>query len=138
MADADERGPLVHESERLLRAIVTSKWWVQSDPPRVSSFAFKVDSPFSVNVASLMGVDEAVDHMKEVLHRPEGAIVSFDCGDARALEFDARQEIDPGDPDNEAHANVYYNGSNASRKKKAKQLAERCVVEHMPSFLGEE
>ncbi len=134
MSDADSRGPQVDASEDLYRAIVVSDWWVGAgNPPRVSSLGFKVRSPFSVNVASLMTLAEAIRHMGEVLHRPEGAIVSFNCDDARSLEFDARYAPDPN-TNNDAHANVYYDGTASSRKGAAKKLAERCRIEHKPSF----
>jgi hypothetical protein len=100
----------------------------------VSSFAFKVDSPFSVNVASMISLEGAIRHMQEVLRRPQGGIVSFNCGEARSLGFDARHEPDPDYPENNAHANVYYDGSDSSRKRTAKKLAERCRTRHRPSF----
>ena len=135
MSDADSRGPQVDPGEDLYRAIHVLKWWDQSvDPPRVSPFAFKVHSPFSVNVASMIRLDEAVLHMNKVLHSPNGGIVSFHCGKARSLGFDARHERDPDFPDNAAHANVYYDGSGRSRKLAAKKLAEQCVTVHRPNF----
>ena len=135
MSDGDARGPQVDPVKDLYRALVVPEWWDQNtDPPRVSSFAFKVDSPFSVNVASMKSLEGAVRHMREVLHRPQGGIVSFNCGAARSFGFDARHEPDPDFPDNEAHANVYYAGSKRSRKRTAKKLAERCEIKHKPSF----
>jgi len=135
MSDAESRGPQVHPSEDLYRAITVVQWWDRSvDPPRVSPFAFKVHSPFSVNVASLIGLEGAVRHMEEVLHCPEGGIVSFNCGKARAIGFDTLQEPDPAWPDNTAHANVYFDGPGSSRKRAARRLAEQCQTVHRPSF----
>jgi len=137
MSDADVRGPQVDPAEDLYRAITVPKWWDLSvDPPRVRSFAFKVDTPFSVNIASMIGLEGAVRHMRKVLHCPRGGIVSFNSGAARSLGFDARQEPDPEYPDNKAHANVYYDGSDSSRKKRAKRLAQLCLgrTVHPPSF----
>jgi hypothetical protein len=110
-------------------------WWDLSvNPPRVRSFAFKVSCPFSVNVASIIGLEGAVRHMESVLHCPDGGIVSFNCGQARAVGFDARHELDPQYPDNMAHANVYYVGASNHRKRDAKALAEMCVIVHKPGF----
>jgi hypothetical protein len=135
MPDANVRGPQVAPHEELYRAICYSGWWkLYEDPPRVSSFAFKIDSPFSVNIASMISLDGAIRHMIEILSSPQGGIVSFYCGKARSLGFDACQEPDLKNPDNTAHANVYYDGSNNSRKRAAKRLAEQCQTVHKPRF----
>ena len=135
MSNADVRGPQVAPHEELYRALYYSGWWDLSvAPPRVSSFAFKVETPFSVNIASIIGLVGAIRHMIEILNRPQGGIVSFQCGNARSLGFDARQEPDPKYPENTAHANVYYNGSNNGRKKAAKRLAAQCKIVHEPRF----
>jgi hypothetical protein len=68
------------------------------------------------------------------LRVPEGGIVSFRCVRASALGFDVRTEIDPNFPKNAAHAHVYYDGSNSSRKKNARRLAQECRVVVAPSF----
>ncbi len=135
MSDADSRGPQVDPREDLYRAVDVPEWWDLSvAPPRVRSFAFKVHSPFSVNIASIIGLDGALHHMEDVLHCPDGGIVSFNCGDARSIRFDARQELDPQYPDNKAHAHVYYDGTNSRRKRDAKAMAEMCVTVHRPRF----
>lgn len=131
MSDA-ARGPQVAPEEDLYRLIVREEWWV-ADVHRPSSAAF--DWPkFSVNIASLCGEDEAYRQLCTVLHAPQGAIVLFNCGQAQQLEFDPRKEPDPNYPDNTAHANVYYDGSNSSRKKRARKLAGACRVVREPSF----
>jgi hypothetical protein len=135
MSDADTRGPQVEPAEDLYRALPVRDWWDLSvDPPRIRSFAFKVSSPFSVNVASIIGLEGAIHHMQEVLQRPEGGIVSFNCGMARSHGYDARHEQNPQYSENRAHANVYFDGSKSSRKRAAKKLAECCNVAHRPSF----
>lgn len=135
MSDADSRGPQVAPAEDLYRAIHVPDWWDRSvDPPRVRSFAFKVASPFSVNVASQIGLDGAVRHLHEVLCCPWGGIVRFNAGTARSLGFDARHELDPEYPENKAHAHVYFDGSPSSRKRAAKLLAEACRTVHPPSL----
>ena len=132
MSDGGARGPLVDASEDLFRCITTRDWWV-SDAGRPSSAAF--DEPkFSVNIASLTTVAETEAQLKEQLGKPDGGIVSFHCGRARELGFDARKEIDEQFPDNKAHAHVYYDGGRSSRKKSARRLAEECVTILTPSF----
>jgi hypothetical protein len=61
--------------------------------------------------------------------------VAFNCGDARDLGFDPRRKPDPNYPDNQAHANVYFDGSDSKRKTHAKKLAQNCCqVILKPSF----
>jgi hypothetical protein len=135
MTEAGSRGPQIAPNEVLYRAITVEDWWdLNADPPRVRSFAFKVDSPFSVNVASKMPLTEAIRHLHDVLKSQAGGIVSFNCGEARSHRFDARDEPDPDHPENTAHANVYYDGSNSQRKRDAKRLAEDCTTVHKPNF----
>jgi hypothetical protein len=135
MPDIDPQGQPVDPSESLFRALDVPDWWDLSvDPPRARSFAFKVNSPFSVNVASMIGLEGAVRHLNKVLQCPEGGIVSFNCGQARSVGFDARHELDPQFPEIKAHANVYYRGSSSCRKRDAKALAEMCVTVHKPRF----
>ena len=74
MPDADSQGPQVDSGESLLRTLEVPDWWDLSvDPPRASSFAFKVNSPFSVNIASMIGLAGAVHHMNEMLRVPKEA-----------------------------------------------------------------
>ncbi|HEY4761957.1 MAG TPA: hypothetical protein VIH42_15375 [Thermoguttaceae bacterium] len=135
MSEVDARGPQVDPYEDLYRAIHVSDWWDQSfNPPRVRSSAFSFSKPFSVNIASIIGLEGAIRHMIEILGKPQGGIVSFNCGNARTLGFDARHEPDPNYPDNKAHANVYYDGSNNSRKRAARLLADQCQTVHEPRF----
>ena len=68
------------------------------------------------------------------LNRPNGGIVPFNCGYARSLGFDARQELDELFPGNKAHAHVYYDGGKSSRKKNARRLASQCRVIVQPDF----
>lgn len=132
MPDAVERGPVVADAEDLYRAIPIAAWWV-GDPPRPSSAAFHNPS-FSTNIASLMTVSQAVDHMTQVLHAPHGAIVAFNAGESKQLGFDPRQELDPAQPTNMAHANVYSDGGSSERKRRARRLVDKCWIVHQPSF----
>lgn len=133
MPDADARGPQVDPAEDLYRAIHLSDWWNKKvAPPRPRSAAFNWPK-FSVNIASLIGEARAIRHLEEVLHCPDGAVVAFNCGIARNLGFDARQELDPEYPENTA--NAYFDGSNSSRKTQAKKIArEHCWVVRQPRF----
>ena len=135
MSDADARGPQVDAAEDLYRAIHLSQWWNGGvTPPRPRSAAFNWPK-FSVNIASEIGVEGAVKHMIDVLDCPAGAIVAFNCGRARELGFDARRELDEKHRENKAHAHFYYDGSNSSRKTRAKKLAKyHCRTVRQPSF----
>ncbi len=88
-----------------------------------------------MNIAREMGLEGAIRHLCEVLKSPRGAIVSFACGQARELGFDARREPDEIYPENTAHAHVYYDGSTSDLKRSAKRLAtECCRTVHEPHF----
>jgi hypothetical protein len=84
----------------LSRAITSRDWWVAAES-RISSaaFAFPV---FSVDMASLATPEQTLSRF-----RPESGLVQFNCGAARRLGFDGRQEVDTRFPENSAHANVY-------------------------------
>jgi hypothetical protein len=134
MSDAGARGPQVDAIEDLYRAIHVSDWWeADANPPRPRSAAFR-KRKFSANIASEIGLTGAIRHLCEVLQSPQGAIVSFNCGRARQLGFDARRELDEQFLQNAAHANVYYDGSTSDLKRSAKQLACECETIHEPSF----
>ena len=131
MPDADSRGPEVDGAEQLYRAIHLREWWnAEVTPPRPRSAAFNWPK-FSVNIASILGEKGAMDHLAHVLKCPNGAIVAFRCGCARELGFDPRREPEN---DNAAHAHVYYDGSNSSRKTRAKKLANHCRTIRPPTF----
>jgi hypothetical protein len=132
MSDGGVRGPQVDATEDLYRCITTPDWWL-ANAGRPSSAAFH-EPKFSVNVASLTTLAETERQLREQLGKPDAGIVSFQCGRARELGFDARHEIDDRFPDNKAHAHVYYDGGRSSRKKKARRLAEECVTVLAPSF----
>lgn len=53
-------------------------------------------------------------------------IVEFNCGEARNLGFDTRDERDEIAPENLAHAHVYCELGPSRRKKQAKKLALAC------------
>jgi hypothetical protein len=133
MSEADSRGKRVANDDDCYRAITTPEWLDFSTcPPSVRSSAFNFRRPFSVNVASLMSLVDAVRHMCDTLGHPEGGIAQFNCGFARSKGFDPRHEPDPNHPKNKAHANVYFDGTGTQRKKSAKALAQECTLAHVP------
>jgi hypothetical protein len=80
---------------------------------------------FSVDRKILTTPRETVARFKEVLR-----LVEFNCGKAREIGFETRDELDPNKPDNKAHAHVYFLeyhelGKNG-RKKKARRLVALC------------
>lgn len=72
--------------------------------------------------------------LTDTLHRPTGGIVRFSCGAARVLSFQAHAEIDVEYPDNAAHAHVYDDGDNRTRKRRARSLAMQCSLVMTPQF----
>ncbi len=134
MSDAGARGPEVAPAENLYRAIHSQQWWIAGRAQPLSSAAFSWPV-FSVNIVSLMSLEDAVRHLREVLKSAKGGIVMFNCASAKGLGFDPRKEPDPNYPQNKAHANVYSDGSDSNRKTRAKKLAASyCQVVLEPSF----
>jgi hypothetical protein len=118
MSNGDPPGPEVDAIEDLQRCITTPAWWVPEEG-RPSSAAFK-HPDFSTDISSIAG---SADY---TLRRfPAGCgLVAFNYGDAKALGFLARQELDPEFPDNIAHANVYSSPSASKHKTMAQKLAQ--------------
>ncbi len=122
------RGPSVDVAENLYRAITCSEWW-KAELRQPSSAAFNYPK-FSVDIASRCTVEEALARRR----KPGCGLVRFNCGAARELGFDARDELDPDFPDNETHANVYCDFGSKRRKKRARELASHCDTIRTPSF----
>lgn len=123
-----EQGPPVDPGEDLYRGITTIDWWVLEEG-RPSSAAFR-HAKFSVDIALLaVSVQHTLDHLVA-----GSGVVSFNCGAARGLGFDAHQEPDPNYPDNHAHANVYNLLSGNQIKKAAQKLAQLCTTQQAPTF----
>lgn len=116
-------GPLVDDSEDAYRSILYPWQWVEH-LSRPSSAAFDEDV-FSVDLASRTTPEQTRNRFQFVLE-----LVAFNCGDARGIGFETRDELDPVHPDNTAHAHVYLIGyrdlSAKQRKVKARRLADRC------------
>jgi hypothetical protein len=128
MSTAAARGPEVAATEELYRGITHPSWWV-AEEGRISSAAFSFPT-FSVDVASIAGSpSHTLGHLP-----PCSGLVAFNCGQARSLSFDARQEIDPDHPQNLAHAHIYSDLPNKQRKKKAQALVQLCKVVTAPTF----
>lgn len=121
-------GPLVAPVEDLYRGITTGDWWVEEEN-RPSSAAFK-QPDFSTDIVSLAG---SVDHT--LSHLPEGSgVVQFNCGQASSLGYEIRQELDPQQPENHAHANVYNRSGPSGRKKMAQRLVQLCKIAREPDL----
>jgi hypothetical protein len=87
---------------------------------RPSSAAFD-DEVFSVDVKSRTTPQQTASRFRNVIRLAE-----FNCGQARAIGFETRDELDPLQPDNLAHAHVYFLSSPRQRKKQARKLAQMC------------
>ncbi len=123
-----QHGPQVDAAEDLFRGITTEAWWV-AEEGRPSSAAFRHPN-FSTDIVSLAGGPAFT-----LGHLPPGSgLVQFNCGAARAIDFDARQEADPEHPANHAHANVYSLHSTSQRKKAAQKLVALCTLVQAPNF----
>lgn len=124
MHDQSTRGSQVSGREDLYRAIIYPYWW-DSENRRPSSAAFR-ERKFSVDIASRTTPEATLARFSA-----GSGLVEFNCGEARQIGFDARQERDHLYPDNTAHAHVYSDHSNNERKQRARELAQICrpVVE---------
>jgi hypothetical protein len=123
MPEATPVGQLLDDSEDVYRAILYPHWWVQ-ERNGPSSAAFD-DAVFSVDVKS-----KTTPQQTAVRFRNVNRLAEFNCGEARVIGFESRDELDPAQPDNLAHAHVYFldyqtTGEN-QRKKKARKLAQIC------------
>ncbi len=127
------RGQPVGEAETLYRFVTAASFWVPTQH-RPSSSLFDDPPRVSVNVASLTTLEKCRRQLVDELHKPEGGMVSFNCGQARDLGFDARHEPERNNP---AHAHLYCDGTPAKqRKKNAQRLARACAVVFQPEFSG--
>src|SRR5438093_208642 len=128
MIDAPSPSPEVDPREDLYRGLTTPAWWV-AEEKRPSSAAFRHPN-FSVDVVSIAGTPEHT-----LAHLPAGSgLVSFNCGAAKGLGFNAYLEPDPQYPENKAHANVYSSASSSKRKTMAQRLVSSCKVVREPAF----
>lgn len=123
MATSLGHGPLVDDAEDAYRAILYPWQWVEH-LNRPSSAAFD-EEVFSVDLASRTTPAQTRARFNLVLE-----LVAFNCGEARAIGFDTRDELDPLHSENQAHAHVYFVGyheaSVKQRKARARRLADLC------------
>ncbi len=116
---ADARGPAVPDADTLYRVIVPKAAAVWFPDGVLSSAAFNYPV-FSADIARLSTVEQTLARWE-----PGSVVIAFNCGDARALGFDARLEPEQG---NDSHANVYCDHPPKERKRRARQLAETCSL----------
>jgi hypothetical protein len=116
-------GPEVDVQEDLYRCITTPAWWVPEEN-RPSSAAFK-QPDFSTDMVSI-----ARTPTYTLSRFPPGCgLVLFNYGDAKAIGFLARREMDPAHPENLAHANVYNRMPSGSKRKTMAQMLVEKIVE---------
>lgn len=123
MATSSGPGPLVDDAEDAYRAILYPWQWVEHlDRPSSAAFDEEV---FSADLASRTTPEQTRGRFRFVLE-----LVAFNCGGARRIGFETRDEIDALHPENTAHAHVYLIGyrdlSSKQRKAKARRLADLC------------
>lgn len=120
-------GPHVPDGDDLYRVITNSNWWkTDTDSPSSAAFSYPV---FSADIASKSSPKKTLCRFQ-----PGSGLVRFNCGEARVIGFDPREEPDPRCPENLAHANVYTEAGSSQRKKKARKLAQACHLIVPPSF----
>lgn len=114
---------MVDDAEDAYRAILYPWQWVEHlNPPSSAAFDEEV---FSVDLASQTTPKQTRARFNVVLQ-----LVAFNCGEARRIGFETRDELDASHPDNKAHAHVYLIGYGnlgaKQRKAKARRLADAC------------
>lgn len=119
----DARGPAVPDTDTLYRVILPKAAAVWFPDGVLSSAAFNYPV-FSTDAASLSTAEQTLARWE-----PGSIVIAFNCGEARALGFDARFEPEQG---NDAHANVYCDHPPKERKRRARQLAEKAQIITVP------
>jgi hypothetical protein len=127
-----KKGPEVAPGEELFRFVTVRSFWVAAES-RPSSSLFDDPPRVSVQVASLTSIEKCRGQLRSDLSSLEGGMVSFNCGQARQLGFDARHEPEN---DNPAHAHLYCDATERpkERKKNAQRLARLCKIVIQPQF----
>ena len=116
------KGPQVPAKEDAYRAVLYPvTQWVENEN-RPSSALFD-DDVLSVNIVSKTTVEATIARFHSVFK-----LVQINCGAAREIGFDTRDELDEKDLDNLAHAHVYFINydtlSNKTRKKTIRKLLQ--------------
>ena len=125
-------GPEVTPGEELYRFVTVGSFWVAAEN-RPSSSSFDDPPRVSVNVASLTTIENCLAQLRGDLASPDGGMVSFNCGQARQLGFDARHEPEK---DNPAHAHLYCDATSRQKEPKKVRSGSRAYVESViqPQF----
>lgn len=127
MMDGTSRGPVVPDSDHLLRVITTASWWkTATDQPSSAAFNYPA---FSADIGSKTTATKTLTRF-----RAGSGLVSFQSAKAKEIGFDPREEIDPQFPENLAHATVYNDAGTSQRKRMARRLADACETMVRPSF----
>lgn len=125
---AVHRGPVVDDTEELLRAL-THRSWYDADTKRISSAAFGFPQ-FSVDIASIAGSTEATLQQ----FKPGTGLTRINCGRTKQIGCAVHQERDDRNPDNKAHAHVYVPGKSSHRKRLAQQILSIATLIVEPNF----
>lgn len=112
------RGPEIPAEETWRRALLSD--WIPEGV--LSSAAFNY-SKFSVELESRATRAETFSRLTKSV-----AVAEVNCGLARTIGYDARDESDPDYPENKAHAHVYRDVPSSKRKARARELADNCAV----------
>src|SRR4051794_34537228 len=99
MSSGTQPAPLVADTEDVYRAILYPHWWVE-EKSRPSSAAFDEET-FSVDVKTKTTPQQTAARFQNVTRFAE-----FNCGRAREIGFETRDELDLNQPGNLAHAHV--------------------------------
>ena len=130
MPNGTEPGSIIADTEDVYRAILYPYWW-PNGMSRPSSAAFD-ESIFSVDVKSKTTPQQTIARFRNVTRLAE-----FNCGRAKEIGFETRDELDPNQPENLAHAHVYFLGYDSfnrnQRKIKARMLAGMCLEVTLPA-----
>src|SRR6266404_9657520 len=120
MRRLEDRLPAVAGEESIYRIATERSGWVATDGT-ISSGAFCFEY-FSAEIAS------RVTRPEDSLSRVPGAcaVIVFNCGCARGVGFDTRDERDDAHPDNIAHVHVYVDGTRSDRKRRVRDFMTVC------------
>lgn len=110
----ERRGNPLPPEENVFRVLTHPSWWVEADE-RISSAAFN-NPQFSGDVESMTTIEDSIGR-----HRNGSGLAKFNVGAAKALGIECLHFPEHG---NDAHANVYNDGTDNKRKGKARKLAK--------------
>ena len=117
MDEFPEKGTEVASDEQLYRFVTVASFWVSREN-RPSSSLFDDPPRVSVNVASLTSIEKCRNQLAVELGSPNGGRVSFNCGQARVLGFDAQYEPEKGNPAHAASLLRFQSNDKAAREER--------------------